>query len=108
MAGTVVLVVGILPVAGRSGAPGRMMAGTRQAVAGMRQAVVGMQQAAAGTPWVVAGKRPAVGKLVEVTPLTVVGKLHRQQGPPAEARVGGLVGPFQSVVGICTLRTPLG
>lgn len=102
MAGTVVPVVGILPVAGRSEAPGKMMAGTRQTVAGTRLVGVGTQRAAAGTLRVVAGKRPAVGKMVEVTPLLVVGKLNRRQGQPAEARVYGLVGPFQSVVGICT------
>jgi len=107
MAGTVVPVVGILPVAGRSEAPGKTMAGTRQAGAGTRPVGVGMQRAVAGTPRVVAGKRPVVGKLVEVTPLLVVGKLNRRQGPPAGARVCGLVvGPFQSVVGICTWRTP--
>lgn len=110
MAGTVVPVVGILPVAGRSEAIGKMMAGTRRTVAGTRPVGVGvgMQRAVAGTLQVVAGKRPAVGKQVEVTPLLVVGKLNRRQGPLAEARVCGLVGPFQSVVGICTWRTPPG
>jgi len=108
MAGTVVPVVGILPVAGRSEVPGKMMAGTRPVGVGMRPVGVGMQRAAAGTPRVVAGKRLAVGKLAEVTPLLVVGKPNRRQGPLAEARVCGLVGPFQSVVGICTWRTPPG
>lgn len=101
MAGTVVPVVDILPVAGRSEVPGRMMAGMRQAVAGTR--LVGV-----GTPRVVAGKLPAVGKLGEVMPLMVVGKLNRRQGPPAEARVCGLVGPFQFVVELYTWRTPPG
>jgi len=108
MAGTVVPVVGILPAAGRSEAPGKMMAGTRRAVADTRPVGVGTKRAAVGTPQVVAGKRPAVGKLVEVTPLLVVGKLNRRQGPLAEVRVCGLVDPFQSVVGICTWRTPPG
>lgn len=70
MAGTVVPVVDILPVADRSEVPGRMMAGTRRAVAGKRLIGVGTQRAAAG-------KRPTVGKLVEAMLLMVVGKLNR-------------------------------
>lgn len=105
MAGTVVPVVGILLVADRSGVTGRTMAGMQQLVAGTRPAGVGMQQVAAGTRRVVAGKRQVVGKLVEVTPPPVVGKLHHRQGQPAGEQVCESVGPFQPVVEICTWRT---
>jgi len=100
-AGTVVPVVGTLPVVGRS-----EVTGMRRAVVGMRRAGVGMPRAGAGKRRAVVGKRLAVGKLVVVMPQPVVGKLRRRPGPPAEVRVCGSVGPFQSAVELCIWHTP--